>query len=942
MRRRLFPDADLREVYTANTGHADADFGIERVRAGALHLPAPRDDRREHLWIEQAAPDFGGCSRKDRRAFALQRSAQLDAATFLLRAAVRAARGNRLRVGQLPEPIERQRQLDVLAAERIGGRVGERGGSEHGASVAHALGTRGIHGRGGGHVADVYMGHLRSGRAQVFRECAGHEISRPVVHQFFVQRRAQAMREAAVDLALDDHRIEHRADVVHRNVFDDLDLSRGLVDLDCRKIGDEAVGHRGRDAIGGVRAGERRRIEHESLGHSRADAGGHACRIPVRPRGKPADAYRALRVGSQTGGAVDKLHRIETDLEVLGGHLAQLDADLARTAQHRAGHRGSEAVRVIAGRDTPRDGARIRLSQDVHVVRIDAKFLCHDLGGYGRVALAVGRAVELDRDPAARVDRDRDRRIRARLRLGLVSLLGRLRKAHVGHVRAGGFHAKRKADAEEFAGLPRGFAPRKQRRVVGKAQHFVEALLIVAGVQLRAGRGIVGELVFLHQIPAAQLGRVDAKPACRDLHDPLEREVKLRPAIATVEAGGHAVRNDERVVDREVLDPVCAARSRVHAIDRRRLGRADVGAKIHHVAVPQAKQFAVFRECRFDLSRAIGGARGRHQVLEAVLGPLYRYTHQARHRCDQHHVGIHRLLDAEAAARIRRRHDAQPVARHIQRTRHQGLQHERALEIRPDRIAIGMRLELRDHPVSLHRRGNRARKTVGVFESAFGAREGIVGVAVFEFALLRYVRARFLEEQRRIRLERVVEVRHARQRFVVDFDQFKGILGYIAVHGHHDRDGLAAIARLGRRAHLETHLRAHHARDDAGDRRDLRARDDADNARQLFGRAHIYRADTRMRMRRTQDRRVAQTRHRLQIVDKAPAAGEERRVLLAGDGPADPACCRTARCHCASAEAPFSARRKRDLSKAPSRGGRTRGIFSATTFTWAKFGPASS
>ena len=45
----------------------------------------------------------------------------------------------------------------------------------------------------------------------------------PVVveHELLVERVADALRDAAVDLAVEDQRIDHRAAVVHHDVFQD-------------------------------------------------------------------------------------------------------------------------------------------------------------------------------------------------------------------------------------------------------------------------------------------------------------------------------------------------------------------------------------------------------------------------------------------------------------------------------------------------------------------------------------------------------------------------------------------------------------------------------------------------------------------------------------------------------------------------------------------------
>ncbi len=72
------------------------------------------------------------------------------------------------------------------------------------------------------------------------------------------QRLADALRDAAVDLAVDDERIDRAADVVDRRVFDDLDHAGVGIDLhlaDMRAVG-KARGRDGLVALRGERAAQ--------------------------------------------------------------------------------------------------------------------------------------------------------------------------------------------------------------------------------------------------------------------------------------------------------------------------------------------------------------------------------------------------------------------------------------------------------------------------------------------------------------------------------------------------------------------------------------------------------------------------------------------------------------------------------------------------------------
>ena len=237
-------DADARRVYAADAAYADCHLGLEGVGAGLLHLPAAGDDRGQHLGIEQPAPNLCGRDVQIDAPLAFERAAaERPVLPRLALAGVGAGARQRRAVGQLPDAVERKRQFDVLAPERIGGGIGKRGGREHGTAVAHAFGAGPVRGRGRRDVADREFRHLRRGRAKIFREGAGDEVAGTIVHQFLVQRRAEPVGEAAVNLPLDDHRIEHRAHIVDRNVFHDLHPAGRAVELDRGEIGDKAIGH---------------------------------------------------------------------------------------------------------------------------------------------------------------------------------------------------------------------------------------------------------------------------------------------------------------------------------------------------------------------------------------------------------------------------------------------------------------------------------------------------------------------------------------------------------------------------------------------------------------------------------------------------------------------------------------------------------------------------
>ena len=61
---------------------------------------------------------------------------------------------------------------------------------------------------------------------------AGHQLTVVVVVRAFVERLGNPLRDAAMELTVDDQRVDDVADIVDRDVSDRLDLTRIAIDLD--------------------------------------------------------------------------------------------------------------------------------------------------------------------------------------------------------------------------------------------------------------------------------------------------------------------------------------------------------------------------------------------------------------------------------------------------------------------------------------------------------------------------------------------------------------------------------------------------------------------------------------------------------------------------------------------------------------------------------------
>src|SRR3954468_7963654 len=170
-----------------------------------------------------------------------------------------------------PDPFGGQRHPDVAHPEVPDGverGVHHRGRAGDGAGLADALRTdrvaRGlVHG-----VAGVEVRQVGRGGHEVVHEAAGGEVAVGVVDGLLEQRLGDALGQPAVDLTLDDQRVDDRADVVHAGVLADLDHAGLGVDLhgaDVRAVGEGEVLRverrvgvdRGLHALGEVVRGER-------------------------------------------------------------------------------------------------------------------------------------------------------------------------------------------------------------------------------------------------------------------------------------------------------------------------------------------------------------------------------------------------------------------------------------------------------------------------------------------------------------------------------------------------------------------------------------------------------------------------------------------------------------------------------------------------------------
>src|SRR5580704_10363240 len=376
----------------------------------------------------------------------------------------------------------RHRQVAHAHADRVGDRVGDRRHRWHDRHLADAAGAERVawvrvldqnrldHRQVGGY------GH------SVIEEARVIEAPVLVVDVFFVERPADTLRHAALDLALDIGGVNGPADILDRRIAQDLDLARLLVDLDVadmrRKAGAGALRvdrQLGADRTAGpsrfeCNLGQRQRLEAASVG-----AGGVGLAV------LPFD-----RVGGDVPDHRGALFQLLDDLlgGLCRGHAGR-EGDAAAAGQEREADRAGVADDCTdlfdrdtenLGRHHPDRGAR---AADVRIAR-------HDDGGAVFVDVAGRARLAADVEPEAR--RDAAALIGSELLLQMRMVLGGIERLGVSDVLPG--RAVHGLDAV----LRRVLLAQCQWVDAELIGQFVETALDAVGRVRGAGRAIGGDL----------------------------------------------------------------------------------------------------------------------------------------------------------------------------------------------------------------------------------------------------------------------------------------------------------------------------------------------------------------------------------------------------------------------------------------------------------------
>src|SRR5580692_9777719 len=153
------------------------------------------------------------------------------------------------RVRQLVGPLQhrpdrsgRCRHVDDFGAQGIGDGVHHRSRCRDGTGLAAAFDAERVRRTSGEGGVDLERRKIVGARHGVIHVRAGHQLPLVVIDGVLEQRLADALGDAAMDLALDDHRIDHGAEIVDRGPGSDLGIAGFGIDLD---LADMAAGREG-------------------------------------------------------------------------------------------------------------------------------------------------------------------------------------------------------------------------------------------------------------------------------------------------------------------------------------------------------------------------------------------------------------------------------------------------------------------------------------------------------------------------------------------------------------------------------------------------------------------------------------------------------------------------------------------------------------------------
>ena len=279
------------------------------------------------------------------------------------------------------------------------------------------------------------------------------------------------------------------------------------------------------------------------------------------------------------------------------------------------------------------------------------------------------------------------------------------------------------------------------------------------------------------------------------VHRPFHRVHALRTAGAAVRGDDHRVG-----VEGVELDPVGAGLVRPEQLgrgdDRHDQPVRDVGAVVVPEPHRQPEQPAVVVEADLDVLLLAALVRRGDEVLAAVLGELHRPAQRAgRHR--HQHLFRPRVHDLhpEAAADVRGDHlDAAQVQAEL--GRHRGPHPGRGLGRGPDPQPLRVGVPAGQHSPALQRHRRPTARRPGPAPAGAVRRRSPAAASPTSCTRCAATLPGTSGCTSCSAAPGRLDADHRRQRLVADHDPLGGVLGQVAVLGHHHHDRLADVVHL--------------------------------------------------------------------------------------------------------------------------------------------------
>ena len=457
-------------------------------------------------------------------------------------------------------------------------------------------------------------------------------------------------------------------------------------------------------------------------------------------------------------------------------------------------------------------------------------------------------------------------------------------------VAAAGIDVEDEPDAPQMCPLPRTRLSPARGLPAARLARLLQDGSKIAGVVGLPERCAVGHGAFGNEIPAAQLGGVEAEVVRRPVDQALQQVDVLRPAGAAVGIGrrGVGVGGADPHVERR-----CPVRADQRAgatggrDERPEVGR--IGAEVGDAVDGKREKppVAVERESR-PRAQVAALMVARHG-LAPLRHPLDRTAEHAGGEQRERIFGIDPELDSEGAADIGRHH-AEPPGGNLQHVPGQDVPHQMdALRAGGERVDAAPRIVGAERGAGLHGAADDA-LVVGLDAHPVGrpAERVLHRRAVAQLPVHAAIARRFGVKLGRVGLQRGLCIGDCRERPIGDGNGLGRCLGLGGALGNHEGNRVAHHAhppgrehRAGRQgggATVGTFGRHH-----AGDRPDagtgqIGGGEDGAHPRHRCRSACIDQAELGMGVGRAHDAAPCLTGEH-DIVDIAPAAGEEALVL---------------------------------------------------------------